>query len=182
MRTTIRHTTSKAQARLFFAVYPDDRVRGQLARVQAGFAAGTARAVPPDNFHLTLAFLGEVPANERECCAQAAGTVEIPRTSIMLDRFGCFGKPPLCWLGPTAIPMELRTLYKRLQRAIAPCGYHDRREFRPHVTLFRKASGLTVPDAGPPKIEMPVDRFFLVESVLRSNGAVYVPIEEYRRA
>ena len=178
-RTTLKHSTGKPQARLFFAVYPDDDAREQLARVQTGFEAGTAHAVVSDNFHLTLAFLGEVPANAHECYAQAAGTVEGPQFSITLDRFGYFDKKPLCWFAPSVIPVELRALHKRLQRAIEPCGYHDRREFRPHVTLFRKAAGLAIPDEVP-AVTLHVDRFFLVESVQKDDGVVYVPIEEYR--
>ncbi len=178
-RITLKHSTSKARARLFFAARPDDEVRARLARVQAGIATQAARAVAPDNFHLTLAFLGETPPDVRECCAQAAGTVEIPVFSVTLDRLGYFDKRTLCWFGPSVIPMELRTLHKRLQRALAPCGYRDRREFRPHVTLFRKAAGLAVPDEVA-AMEWRVDRFFLVESVQQEGGVVYVPLEEYR--
>ena len=179
MRITLKHSTSKAQARLFFAVRPNDETRERLARVQMTFDVGTARAVAPDNFHLTLAFLGEMSADKRECYAQAAGTVEIPTFSVTLDRFGYFDKRPLCWIGPSAIPIELRTLHKRLVHAITPCGYRDRREFKPHVTLFRKAAGITPPDETP-AVELRVDRFFLVESVQKDDSVVYVPIEEYR--
>ncbi len=179
MRITLKHSTSSALARLFFALRPDDEMREHLAWVQTGFETHTARAVAPDNFHLTLVFLGEVPAGGRECYARAAETVEIPRFSITLDRFGYFSKRPLCWLGPSVIPVELRTLHKRLRRALAPCGDHDRREFKPHVTLFRKAAELTAPDEAT-AVEWRVDRFFLMESVQRGNGVVYRPIEEYR--
>ena len=179
MWTTLRHSTSKARPRLFFALRPDEDARERLAWAQTGFEARAAHPVSPDNFHLTLAFLGEVPARERDCYARAGGTVEIPRFRVTLDRFGCFSKKPLCWLGPSVIPEELRTLHKRLQRAITPCGYYERREFRPHVTLFRKAAGLEAPDKAP-VIDLRVDRFFLVESVQKNSGVVYVPIEEYR--
>ena len=178
-RITIKHTTSAARARLFFAVYPSDAVRKRIAEAQAGFDAVEARATTPDNFHLTLAFLGETATDERECYAQAAGAVEMPAFAITLDRFKHFSKRSMCWLVPSAIPVELRALHKRLQRALAPCGYHDRREFRPHVTLFRKAAGLSLPDETP-SVEWRVDRFFLVESVQKDGGVVYVPLEEYR--
>ena len=166
---------------MFFAARPDDDARRQLAQVQATFDPDTARAVSPDNFHLTLAFLGEIPADERECCSLAAGAIEIPEFAVTLDRFGCFGRQrPLCWIGPTAIPVDLLTLHKRLHRALAVCGYHERRRFTPHVTLFRKAERLTAPDETP-SIELRVDRFFLFESVRKDDDIVYVPIEEYRR-
>ena len=159
----------------------DDSVREQLAWVQAAFEAHTARAVTSGNFHLTLAFLGEVPASARECYAQAAGMIEVPQFNVTLDRFGYFDKTPLCWFGPSVIPVGLRTLHKRLQRAIALYGYRDRCEFKPHVTLFRKATGLTVPDETS-AVELNVDRFFLIESVQKKNSVVYVPIEEYCNA
>ncbi len=178
-RTTIRRATSATRARLFFAVYPSDAVRERIAEVQARFDAGTARATAPDNFHLTLAFLGETAADERECFAQAAGAVEVPTFNVTLDRFRHFGKRSMYWLVPSVIPVELRALHKRLHRALAPCGYHDRREFRPHVTLFRKAAGLSAPGETP-AIEWRVNRFFLVESVQKDGGVVYVPLEEYR--
>ena len=178
MRSTLKRSTSRVQARLFFAVYPDDEVREQLVRVQADFAAHTARAVIPDNLHLTLAFLGNVPPERRECYAQAAGAVDVQPFCVTLDRFGYLGKRSSCCLEPSVISMELRGLYKQLQSAIAPCGYRSRREFHPHVTLFRKAAGLAAPERAP-AVEWVVDRFFLVESVQQDDGVVYLPIEEF---
>jgi len=178
---SIARTRSNKQAssRLFFAACPDDRTRTRLVRVQAGFNAGSARAVAADNLHLTLAFLGQVPAAGRECYMHAAAMLEVPRIDITLDRFGYFGKRLLCWFGPSAVPAELQTWQRLLQAAIAPCGYRVRRRFKPHVTLFRNAGSLATP-AQVPVVKWQMDRFFLLESVPRDNGVVYLPIEEYR--
>ena len=53
----------EAQRRLYFALWPDAALRATIARVAAGPAAvAGGRAVPAADLHVTLAFLGGVPA------------------------------------------------------------------------------------------------------------------------
>jgi 2'-5' RNA ligase len=49
--------------RLFFAVFPNSEARCRLApAAQALVLDNESRRVPSENYHMTLAFIGEVPA------------------------------------------------------------------------------------------------------------------------
>jgi len=55
-----------AKKRLFYALLPDDEVHQQLIELLRAFPIiKGVKAVPKDNLHITLQFLGDLEANER---------------------------------------------------------------------------------------------------------------------
>jgi len=123
---------------LFFALLPPPAVRRALAGA-AESVPPPARPVHPQDLHLTLAFLGRVsPAPELleagEAAAAARGFV------LRLDRFGCWRRAGIAWAAPGSPPEPLAALHGRLTAALACRGRPvERRDFRPHVTLARRA-------------------------------------------
>jgi 2'-5' RNA ligase len=55
--------------RLFVAVWPTDQVRDRLAGAIAAQETADLRWVKPENWHVTLAFLGSVPDDELDALA-----------------------------------------------------------------------------------------------------------------
>jgi 2'-5' RNA ligase len=75
--------------RLFFALWPDDRVRAALAVLAAELAASCGgRATAPDNLHATLAFLGNVPAARLPEFERMAASLHGRRFELRLDAMG----------------------------------------------------------------------------------------------
>ena len=65
-----------SSARLFFALWPDSAVRAVLqASCQAVTVSCGGRPVPPRNYHLTLAFLGQVDSADLAGIRAAAAQV-----------------------------------------------------------------------------------------------------------
>ena len=58
--------------RLFFALWPSLELSHELYSVAGRVLEGDGRRVPPENIHLTLAFLGSVKASFRQCAERAA--------------------------------------------------------------------------------------------------------------
>jgi 2'-5' RNA ligase len=127
--------------RLFVAVDPPDDAQDHLAEVTAGLAvvrAGarvTARAL----WHVTLAFIGEVPDDRLgtaiEALDKAVAGQERPTLRIAGGgRFGR-GKFTILWAG---IDGELKPLRRavggQLKRARLP---YDAKRFHPHLTVAR---------------------------------------------
>lgn len=158
-------------ARLFFALWPDDRARdalGARAREIAGRCGG--RPVPAPNLHLTLVFLGEVDPARIGALRRAADGVAGRTFDLGLDCIGGFRRAGVAWAGCRRPPAQLLALQAELDRRIREGGFSpDERAFAPHLTLARRVREPVEPEDVEP-VSWPVRAFALVESA-RDAGA-----------
>lgn len=164
--------------RLFFALWPEEGVRAQLA---SAWPAATldGRPVRGDNLHLTLVFLGSVDRDTHACAERAADAVRCASFELVFDATGYFPRPQVVWIAPTHPPAELDVLVQALRAALAPCGLVlEARPYRPHLTLARKVRRRpALPPISP--IRWPVRGFSLVESRSHPGGVRYVPLRSW---
>jgi RNA 2',3'-cyclic 3'-phosphodiesterase len=105
--------------------------------------------VPPENYHLTLKFLGGLGSGPAaELRALLAAQVQSPPFLLELGGVGRFPDAPLpprvLWAGLVRPPPQLFHLQEKVERTCLAAGIEpSRRSFRPHVTLANVA-----PDAG----------------------------------
>ncbi len=166
--------------RLFFALWPDATVRQRIAvaGTRATAAAG-GRPVPPENYHLTLAFLGSVPAEHLPALLRVARAIRMQPFSLALDHTGYWPRPRVAWLRPAVCPAALQQLVDDLWGGLAPLGFApDSRTFKPHVSLVRKAPGGLGSRLAQP-IVWAVDDFVLVRSETLPAGPVYSLLERF---
>jgi len=165
--------------RLFLALYPLLAQRRRLANVVKEHCpelnAGGAGAVPCDNLHITLVFLGSVTAETQACIEQVAASVVMPAFSLRLDRLGYWPRKRMLWAmpDPMALPGALSALVESLYRGLASCDVSlEQRAYRPHVTMARKlARG---PRGGHIEaVEWTLNEFALMESVSTPEGVRY---------
>ncbi|HEY9278949.1 MAG TPA: RNA 2',3'-cyclic phosphodiesterase [Eoetvoesiella sp.] len=132
-------TLPNKQARLFYAVWPDDATRNSLRQLQAHIQGRKTHA---DDFHLTLAFLGLRPPELLPVLHDILQALPTINTSFVLDRFGYFEHNKVAWTGMTQPPPELFQLHSQLMQALERSNIpiYDRLEFHPHITLARKAN------------------------------------------
>lgn len=162
--------------RLFFALWPDEGVRAAAERALEAEPPERGRRVPRENWHITVAFLGDCSAEQRACYEAAASAVDAPAFELSLDRMGYFPRPQVLWCGASEVPDALARLVEGLNAGLAECGYQpDRRPFRPHMTLVRKARGARPRDLAEP-IAWSVNELTLVASELRRDGAHYTVV------
>lgn len=135
--------------RLFVALCPPDGIRSHLEsameRLRPRIPRGPVRIVPPDQWHVTLRFLGEVastpPVLGRLDDALREATTGVPGFSLRLDGFGCFPstqRPRVLWAGLSGEIADLARLQARVARAAeAFNSARDEHPFHPHLTLAR---------------------------------------------
>jgi 2'-5' RNA ligase len=164
--------TSAGRKRLFFALNPDEAVRKSAAAVQRDCDA-EGRAVPPANFHVTLAFLGMQEAEVLPRVLDVAADLDFPRCELVLDRLGSFRRAGVLWLGASEVPPDLALFQHALVGALLDADIgHDRKPWKPHLTLYRKLR--TPPPTMPTvAIRWRLEGFSLVESVSVNRGVVY---------
>jgi 2'-5' RNA ligase len=169
-----------ALRRLFLAAWPNAAVRAQLAvLVEQCAACGHGRAIPAENLHLTLAFLGDQPEQRVAEIVALAETLEPAPVQMQLDRFGHFHGPQILWVGPSITPVPLQAFQSLLARRLSEQGVAvDQRSYRPHVSLLRKVSELIdLPIVQP--MEWALDHWALLESPRTAGGAHYQVLAEW---
>jgi 2'-5' RNA ligase len=176
--------------RAFVGIPLAEPVADALEAAQAGLPAG--RPVPYDNFHVTLAFLGEQPRTVLEDVHDALDGVRVPGFSLRVDGLGMFGgaRPRVLFAEVTAEP-GLAQLRRKVLRAVHEAGIAlPRARFHPHVTLARFGDGLRGEEAaemqgflarrmGVRAGPFAVERFVLYRSHLGRAGPIYEALAEY---
>lgn len=176
--------------RAFLALPLPDTICDALERLQESIPGGNL--IPPENFHLTLAFLGEQPEHALEDLHFSLEAFRATAFGVHLKGLDTFGTPDPTNLHIAAEPSPaLLDLHKRLKSALHGAGIElERTRFRPHVTLARFTKGLTPEDA----IKLgrflqarantvfdpfTVTEFTLYESIQTKHGSVYEPLASY---
>ena len=153
--------------RLFFALWPEARVRDALVQAVDGAASlrDRGRRVSPAKLHLTLHYLGAWPAWPEDVARRAraaAAAVACPRFDLVVERAGGFAGARVGWLAPRHAP-PLVALWEKLRTALdaAAVSYRSHDRFAPHITVLRDVRG-PLADGSIPAIHWPVAGFVLV--------------------
>ncbi len=122
-------------ARLFVALSLPEIVADALSMVQSGVDG--ARWRPIENFHLTLAFIGEADRHGFRAAVDALSEIDAPAFELRLSGVGFFGdkRPTALWAGAEKSD-PLAHLQSKSETALRRAGFDlERRKFIPHVTL-----------------------------------------------
>jgi len=160
--------------RLFFALWPPEGVRVQLARWSRDLhSLCGGRPTAPQNLHLTLAFLGEVEGARVADVGRSADEVAVPRDSLALDCPGYWRHNRIVWAGTSSVPAGIGKLAQSLREALArhEIGF-DPKPFAAHVTLLRNARSPKAMPALEP-IQWDVEGFVLACSQPQERGGRY---------
>jgi len=144
----------------------------------------------PDQLHVTLKFLGEVPEARIPQVCQVLTDVSagIAPFSIRLSGLGCFPtrqSPRVLWCGVEDAAQGCGRWVAAADPLLAELGFErESRAYTPHITLGRSKSGdgaallreildrtVKLPDR-----PMLVQQVVLFESRLRPQGAQYIPV------
>ncbi|MBV1852710.1 RNA 2',3'-cyclic phosphodiesterase [Catellatospora tritici] len=139
--------------RLFIAVYPPPAAVADLAAVASQLAFNrphpdglSLRPVPPWQWHITLAFLGEItPAQAGSACAAMTAAAQRPAPVLSLGGGGRFdnGRAAAVWTGVRGDLAGLHDLAERLRAALTAAEVpFDPRPYQPHLTLARPGERL----------------------------------------
>jgi 2'-5' RNA ligase len=167
--------------RLFFALWPDEATREALRRTtRATVRHSGGKPVPAENYHITLAFLGNVADEHFDAIVSAARQVPVEPVTLTLDRYGYFPAPQVLWIGAAETPEPLRRLSADVWGAIAKAGLAAvPRPLHAHLTLARKVAA--EPELTPPRpVAWRVAGFVLVESDTDPDGARYRVLERFK--
>jgi 2'-5' RNA ligase len=134
-----------SKQRLFLAVAIPDEVRHAVA-AHLDFALDGAalpgRPVPPQNWHITLRFLGYVYDDQRELLLAKVDQAELGEPfTVGFAGLGAFPRPKratVLWLGIAQGAEALTQVAAVVEEAVVEAGwFQEERPFHPHLTLSR---------------------------------------------
>ncbi len=123
--------------RLFTALDIPPAVALSLSFLRGGLPS--ARWIEPENYHITLRFIGDIDARLADEIVGALDRIHRSRFTLQLKGVGAFGskKPHSIYAGVEASP-ALDELQGEIDRILKRLGLSpDQRKFVPHVTLAR---------------------------------------------
>ncbi|MEM9207248.1 MAG: RNA 2',3'-cyclic phosphodiesterase [Pseudomonadota bacterium] len=123
--------------RLFVGFPVADQTVEAIVGLQSGLE--NARWVAPNDFHVTLRFIGNVDGDVAADIDEALAEITASPVSIQPSGLGAFGKDkPRSVHAMVAHDPALMTLRSRIERAIQESGLApERRKFQPHITVAR---------------------------------------------
>ncbi|MDQ3559013.1 MAG: RNA 2',3'-cyclic phosphodiesterase [Pseudomonadota bacterium] len=172
--------------RLFTAVEIPADIAFSLSLLRGGLPG--ARWVDPENYHVTLRFIGYIDDRTADEVATHLARVKRPAFQLQLDGLGAFGsrKPHAIFAGAKTAP-ALKELQAEQERIMQRVGLEpERRKFTPHVTIARLKGASETAVAAYLALRgdfrtapFPVGRFVLLSSRASKGGGPYVMEEAY---
>jgi 2'-5' RNA ligase len=173
--------------RLFVALPITEALREQLAALAGGIPG--ARWVPPQNYHVTLRFIGEVENVLADELDEALATIRGKPFELTLrgmDVFEKAGRIQSLYVGVERCDRLLH-LQSKVETALQRAGLPpERKKFTPHITLAR--TDRVAPEKLIAFVQAhnlfraapePIDRFCLFSSRLGKEQAHYVMEVDY---
>jgi 2'-5' RNA ligase len=131
--------------RAFIAFELPEKITSQIRGVQEGIKAHKFKIkwVQPQNIHLTLKFLGNIPASDtfkiQNAISEAVKGVEpILLAAKGIGVFPDLKRPRVLWVGIAGRKKALIGLYQALEESLEAIGFpKESRPFKGHLTLGR---------------------------------------------
>jgi len=173
---------------MFLAVAVDGETRALLrAHLEAnGLDTWPGRIVPPDNWHLTLRFLGWTTGVQRDQVVRSLDEAQLPSAfRIRFGPLGAFPKPrraTVTWLGLRSGGDDIERLAAACEAAALAAGFESEdRPFHAHLTLSRVRPPVDLTERlaqfPPFDAAMRVGAVTLYESHLSRGGARYEVVD-----
>jgi 2'-5' RNA ligase len=179
--------------RVFIGIKLDERVHDEIEKFLAPFKkiSSPIRWAKPENVHITLKFIGEVPEEKYTKIEKYLGEAEFDTGAFDLRLTGCgkFGRGnslDIFWIGISPCD-PLARVFKKIEDTLAKSGIEkEKRPFTPHITVGRNKknynfkSFLQLIEENRDRLisEFNVDRFQVFKSQLKPEGPIYTILKE----
>ena len=179
--------------RTFIAVELPENIKKKIGELQAPLKRTNAFVswVKPENIHITLKFLGEVPEEKinEVFSATEAALKETKKFKMNLKEMGAFPdfrRPRVIWIGTGKGGEELSNMATKIEEEMEKIGSpKENRKFSPHFTIGRVKSQknieklmekVKITDFETEDIE--VNEVTVMKSQLHPAGAIYTPLRK----
>jgi RNA 2',3'-cyclic 3'-phosphodiesterase len=166
--------------RLFTGLEIPSNVASALGGLRGGIAG--ARWIDPEDYHVTLRFIGDIGTTAANEIADRLGAIRPRRITVRVERLGAFGKDRprslVARVQPTDALLGLQSEHEKLMRRLGVPP--EPRKFSPHITLARlravtpeEVAAFIEMQADLPPMTFEAERFVLYSSRDSVGGGPY---------
>ncbi len=171
----------KSTHRVFFAIELPPQLKTQLMTYQQSINTFSAAAIAPENFHITVSFLGKLSSRKIETLMDELPAITQPSFKLEITNPIYFAKSKILALAIEEGQKQLTTVKEKLESQLKSITHIDleKRRYVPHVSLYKEVEPFQeqLPNIN---LEMTVDALSLFESVSSLKGVSYHLIEQWR--
>jgi 2'-5' RNA ligase len=175
-----------ANLRLFVAIYPPHETARGMLKAMGKLDLPPHRETPLDQIHMTLQFVGDVPARDLDAVIESVersaaglgGFSLAPARLITLPERG----PSRLVAAETDSPPPMMEMRRRLvTRLASDVRLKPDDRFRPHLTVcrFRRPTPMHPIDVPLPLAPFAVSQLVLMRSTLTPNGAKHHEVKSF---
>jgi 2'-5' RNA ligase len=180
--------------RCFFAIDIEDKsTLEKITVIQKRLqeTGANLKLVAPENIHITLKFVGEVPSDFVDRMVNFSREIEFSPFRAELCDVGCFPslrRINVIWVGIREGNIGLVSIFQGLESRMRQLGLKpERRGFSPHITIARVRSGRNRDKLAEVIEEVSntffgvfeVTKFRLKKSMLKPSGPTYSTIHQF---
>ncbi len=177
----LRNKMKKPTHRIFFAIELNQTIKTRLLGFQDRLLTIDANPIKAENFHITLCFLGNVSEPKIESILDGLNPPSMTPFKVSIHHPLYFSNSKIMGLAVDDGKKQLARLKSHIENQLQAITHFDleKREYKPHVSLFRKVEQL--PENLPVfQQDFSVDSFCLMASVPTKKSVRYEVIEEWR--
>lgn len=125
--------------RLFIAVEPSKEIQTKIAETGITLqGAGRLTFAKPEQMHITMKFLGEVPENKITKIEEAMKKISGRQYRMTASHVSSFGRPPRVIKAEVSDEKESERLAEQLETLLYEIGFpREDKKFSPHITIAR---------------------------------------------
>ena len=166
--------------RLFFSINLPTETKTKLLCLQQSFSDLAGVPIAENNFHITLSFLGKVTERQLEEIQDGILPVKVSPFDITLTKLIYWPKQSILALSINDPENKLTQCKKQIEQQLSRLGFFsfDKKDFVPHVTLFRQVEGVPL-EQHYPELSVEVSKIDLIISEQNKNGTQYHTIEQW---
>jgi len=142
-----------------------------------------AKAVPREQIHFTLQFIGDVDETSKEKIIKVLNIIEFSKFQITIKGIGAFPRaklPRVIWVGVDKAGKEsLSNIAALVNKKLLELGFKNDKAFKPHLTIFRVKNKINDVTGELTKFNskifgtQQVSQIKLKKSTLTPNGPIY---------
>jgi 2'-5' RNA ligase len=166
--------------RTFLALLPDADLALAVDAWSARNYPTIARRTSVQNLHMTICFLGETTARQRQWLDEQLTGATLHGFELTLNQVGYFPDAQVLWLGCRRIPDEFTALVATCRRLANKAGIRvEKRMAEPHITLARRAVDPVPAPLNEPDFHFTAETLYLQSSQLRPGGPHYETLHSW---